>query len=688
MTISSKRAEYRAWTFLLLSFIFFIISFLLGRWSNIHAVYSVSFFILAAALVWFVLAIQFHQRSLAEQEKLDMSQLSESEQESAIFQAKGEQDKLFAVAQRRLQLLEKWFIPVFASLIAVYQIGIGLYLFYGIPAEDEVILKSPRERIICAIAMVAIAFVSFLLSRYSTGMSKKTQWKPLRAGGSLLFGASMLCLAVAVSLAFAYFNFFKVLNVVQWIIPIVLVILGAETALNMILDIYRPRLKGQYSRAAFDSRLLGIINEPGEMLHTAAGAIDYQFGFKVSETWFYRLLAQTFIPLLLLAIIILYLMSSIVVINPNEQAIIEHFGNPLDTEGNVRIKDSGIYLKWPWPFGIAYKYPTERIMELAIGYIPKARTESGEIVREPLLWGQPHYQEEYDVLVASGPVSDEISESAVPVSIVNANIPVHYKIKDLYAFLYRHQNSAEMLEAICYRHLAKYCASARIDIDTEADLATSLFGAGREQAKQILSRQIQQKADEAGLGVEIVFVGLQGIHPPVEVAEDYQKVIGSIQSKQAAILSAQAESNRTLSRLVGSVEKANQLYDLAREYQRNRQGANNVGTDSLREQVDKAFLETEGEVYKTLREAQGYAYQKAALSQATGERFAGQLLAYRAAPQIYKQEQRLNVFEQALANIRKYVVAADPNNRQNYIIDLQEKLTPDLYDISGIQETR
>jgi regulator of protease activity HflC (stomatin/prohibitin superfamily) len=245
-----------------------------------------------------------------------------------------------------------------------------------------------------------------------------------------------------------------------------------------------------------------------------------------------------------------------------------------------------------------------------------------------------------------------------------------------------------MLETICYRELAKFCASAKLDIDTEEDLSVSLFGAGRERAKQALTRKIQQMADQAGLGVEIIFVGLQGIHPPTSVAKNYQEVIGAIQQKQAAILLAEAQSNRTLSNLVGSVEEADNLYNLAQKYQRARENNDNRQAESLGSEVDNAFMMTKGEVFKTLREAKAYAYQKASLSEATGKRFDGQLKAYRAAPEIFKQEQRLTVFEKALSEIRKYVVAADPNNRQNFIIDLQEKLTPDLYDIGGIEEPK
>ncbi len=85
-----------------------------------------------------------------------------------------------------------------------------------------------------------------------------------------------------------------------------MILLGLEIALNLVMDIYRPRLNGQYSRSAFDSRLLGIINEPGGILRSAADALDYQFGFQVSQTWFYKLLEQAIIPLILFGVVTLY----------------------------------------------------------------------------------------------------------------------------------------------------------------------------------------------------------------------------------------------------------------------------------------------------------------------------------------------------------------------------------------------
>jgi membrane protease subunit HflK len=684
MAISSKRAEYLARASLALSVLFFVIALLIGRWSGFFAVSAISWLLLAAVLIWFVLCLQFHQRALAEQEKLDTTQLAGGKQDSTIFQARDEHATLFAVAQRRLQIFEKWFIPIFSATIAVYQLAIGLYLLKAIPAGTD---TEPKQPLLVAISMTAIAFVSFLISRYATGMSAQPQWKPLRAGGSFLLGVAILCFALAISLALVQFKIFVVINIIIWAVPILLVILGAETALNVVLDIYRPRIKDQYQRSAFDSRLLGVINEPGGIFRSAASAIDYQFGFEVSQTWFYKLLEKAIAPLVLFAAVTLYLLSCIVVIAPNEEAIIEHFGNPLNNANDVRIIGPGLAFKWPWPIDIAYKHPTKMVSELSIGFVPKINPQTKQAEREPLLWGKAHYQEEYNLLVASEQTGAGSVAGAVPVSLVKAAVPIQYRIKDLYSFIYNHHEPERLLESICYRQLTKFAASARIEVGDEADMNQSLLGAGRAKAKEILTREIQKAADKAGLGVEIVFLGLQGIHPPPEVAADYQKVIGAVQKKQANILGAEAERNKTLSALVGSVEDADRIYTLAAEYQQAREKNQTEKIEKCGKDLDLAFAAAKGDIFKKLTEAQSYAFEKATLAKATGQRFAGQLKAYRAADDIYKRHLRLAVFEEALKNTRKYVVVADQNDTQVFIIDFKEKLTPSLYELGGFEES-
>jgi hypothetical protein len=69
------------------------------------------------------------------------------------------------------------------------------------------------------------------------------------------------------------------------------------------------------------------------------------------------------------------------------------------------------------------------------------------------------------------------------------------------------------------------------------------------------------------------------------------------------------------------------------------------------------------------------------LARATGLRFASQLKAYRASEEIYKHQLKLAALEEALSDIKKYVVVADQNDTQVFIVDITEKRIPSLYEV-------
>ena len=195
MTVSSKRAEYIALTGLILSVIFFVGALVLTVVTGAFAFWALGWQILGGGLIWFVLVILFHQRSLAEQEKLDMAQLSHDQKTGTIFQAGGDRTALFAVAQKRLEGMEKWFVPISAAVIGIYQVAMGVYLIRRIYRGIDLELRNP---LLGEVLMVVIAFISFMVSRYATGMSSEIRWKPLRAGGSYLLGIAIMCFAVAI----------------------------------------------------------------------------------------------------------------------------------------------------------------------------------------------------------------------------------------------------------------------------------------------------------------------------------------------------------------------------------------------------------------------------------------------------------------------------------------------------------
>ena len=664
MNISSKRAEYVALTAGLLSILFFAASLFIAGLSRAHAVAFLGWQILGGALIWFVLTIVFHQRSLAEREKRDMTLAEKGRVSETIFQSSSNRQAMFTTAQRQLEVMEKYFIPAFSLIIATYHIVIGWLCLSRFMSPTRV-GDNLNNALLYSIFIALIAFVSFLFSRYATGLSADEQFKPLRAGGSILLASSILCLFVWISLAFGHFKFTVGLTILGYAIPILMIILGVETALNLVMDIYRPRIKGQYARAAFDSRLLGTINEPGGILHTFSSAIDYQFGFKVSQTWFFKLLGKAIIPLVMIGLLALYSLSCLIIVDPGEKAVIEHFGS------FNRIAEPGLNCKLPWPFEKSYKYPTTLVQQIDIGFVESA--EEDESKRKAFVWGEKHYDEEYMLLIAasSDTAYEEGEGGTVPVSLVNAAIPVQYMVNDLKAFLYNNTDSKAMLEAICYRQIIQYAASSTIEVGgNKAGVSESILSAGRKQAAEDLKSGIQKEADSFGLGVEIIFLGLQGVHPPVEVAKEYQDVTGAVQQKQALIMAAEADRNRILSTLAGSVEESNRLYDMVA-------GRDKVVGDELNE----ALKHASGDIAKLLSDASGYAFEKAALAKAAGNRFQSQVKAFEASPEIYTQLLRLEMLEESLQGVRKYIVLTEDDDTEIYILDLQEKQAPSLYDL-------
>jgi membrane protease subunit HflK len=671
MAVSSKKAQNTALLAFCLSVVFFAATLVLGVVWQILAVYILSMQILAGMLVWGVLVVQFYTRSRAEQEKLDMAQMSKSLRQETIFSGGADRTSLFEEAQKRLVFFEKWILPILGILIAVAEISLGL-LFYR--RATSIVEWNFQNPLLCAVLVVLISFVSFLISRFATGMSAEAAWRPLRAGGSYFLTTAFIGFFAAVSLAFAQFKYPIGLTILEYSIPWLLVVLGCEILLNTLLDIYRPRVAGQYTVGALDSRLLGLINEPGGLFHTVASAMDYQFGFQVSQTWFYKLLEKAILPLIILMVVVLYLMTSIVIVGPGQQGVVEHLGSPNPDHGGRQI-GPGLTFKWPWPFDQVYLYPTELIQKLNIGFV-----EGDDKKSNSLLWGQEHYEQEDNLIVAAAGVATDSKQDTVPVGIIRANVTVLYRIKNISSYLYKHMDAKQTLELICSRELTKYGASATVETD-DSNVEKSLLGKGRLEASRILRQRIQDSADEMDLGVEIVLCGVQGIHPPPKLAQNYQDVTGSFQARQASVLRAIAQRNITLTGLAGSIDEVDAIYDLVKKYSQVKDTLSTEQNEQMRKEISMLLLKAKGQVFKAVCQAQAEAFEKVTLAEATGQRFIGQLKAYQANPVLYKQMERLKMLEDSLTQARKYIVVADTKDSQVYIVDLQEKLTPSLYDM-------
>ena len=573
----------------------------------------------------------FHIRLVAREhwERMEFDELVKNRKESALFSSELENFP----ARHALAQFQRFVIPTFTIGILLLQITV-VYFFWNHFATAEPGLEGNR-RSLEAMALYGIfALGMFLVGKYSVGVARLENQPMLRPSASYVMLGAFVSLIIAITEAGKWIGFVDADLYVAKAICIVMGALASETLISLILNIYRPRKERENQRSdsedvywLYESRLIGMFSYPVGIFRTLAHALDYQFGFSVSETWFYRFLERAFAWLLLLQLGALALSTAFVVVEPHEQATLERFGK------EIKVLESGFYFKMPWPIDQIYRAPSNQVRQFNIGYVEEPE-ESG-VQQNVLLWTKKHYKDEVRFMVASREMNEETTtldnesgEQAVPVNLLTASIPVQYRIKDLDKWYYTYSNPQELLQQVATREVVRYLVN--VDMD-------SVMAEGRREAATDLLQNIQSRADDIGLGVELVFVGLQDVHPPVEVASAYEQVIGAFQDKEASILRAKG-------------------YEA--------------------ERVPKAH----GEAARIVNEAEAYKVRVIAQAQAEGEQFKNQLIAYNASPNVYLWRKYLETLSEGMKDSRKFVIAAK-NTSDIVQFNLEDKMRPDLLDI-------
>ena len=491
--------------------------------SGSTAAEAVFLLVLGGLGVWLVTAILFYCRHTAEVETLEMAELAASRGRSALFDEAGGN---LRVAQRRLHWMERYFAPLVTLVLAAYNLYVAVAMFRRMVTAP--VVPAPAEAYL-GWAVAGGAFMAFLVSRYAIGMSKAPDWRLLRAGGGYMSVSVLGMALLAVAMGALYWNVLWPLSVVGYAVAVAAGMLGVELLLNFVLDFYRPRLHDVEQRPSFDSRLANLVSEPGSIAHSIAEALNYQFGFEVSKTWFYQLLEKTFIPLLAFGVLALLAVSSIVIVGPGQQAVVLTWGRKPAT---AATRPSGISLKWPWPVQTADVVDVQRVrtlmagvggqrQETVVGGVPLYlwTEEHGERTENNILVARERQSQAAsrgsdslppgEALAASGPASRPATAPGsvgrdVVVSLMRIVLEIQYRVKDLYQFAYGAADSEGMLETLANQELTSYAAQREVD---------TLIAAQRGQIAGALGRVIQDRADKLNLGIQIVAVTLQGPHP-------------------------------------------------------------------------------------------------------------------------------------------------------------------------------
>lgn len=561
--------------------------------------------------------LQMRLREREELEQREFDELKKSRGDSTLFSGAADTFR----AQQSRATFERWFVPGFSLKLLIVQGGAAFWLWRWLGKTQPLM----TERATIGMALFGLfALIFFLLGKYAAGIARHEEHRLVRPAASYLLLGAMLFALTDVTLAVAWFGYPRIDLYVARGLVVLLALAAIEAGVNLVTEIYRPRSRGQTTRLLYESRMLGLLGQPEGLFSTAAQALDYQFGFQVSETWFYRYLERVLAWMILLQVAVIWLSTTFVMIDPHESAVLEHFGRYSSSRG---VLEPGLHFKWPWPVDSIRTYGTREIRSFSIGFVSDPVLEN----QETQLWTRAHHKEELNMLVASGEKVDDDNnpDAAVPVNLLTVSIPVQYEITNLLAWAYGHTDPAQLLQNLATREVVDYLVT--VDI---ADIMST----GRLRAAGELRDLIQKQADAQKLGVNILFVGLQDIHPPVQVADAYEAVIGATQERETKILTAQAY---------------------------------------LAERVPIA----RADAAKMVFDAEAAATLKTTRAAAQAGQFTNQVTAFEASRLVYTRRAYLNTIASAIGPARKFVLSTT-NSQEAYWLDFEDKIRPDLLDLN------
>jgi membrane protease subunit HflK len=254
--------------------------------------------------------------------------------------------------------------------------------------------------------------------------------------------------------------------------------------------------------------LFGSQNKAARLLEDLEDLI----GVKLSEVWIFRFVQRAIAPVVLAGLVLGWFSTCFCSIPLGSRGVLISLGR-FHSQALV----PGLHVTLPWPFQEVVSIQTERLREISLGF--------DKDLSNAVLWTEKHVEGEKSLLIENGE------------SLLAINVPIFYRISDVVTYVKATTDAESALRNIAERKLAQIAA-----IHESFHFMTE----DRQAIANALKQGVQAEVDRFGLGLEITYVGLKDIHPPVSVAPAYQGVESAQEQMEAAIDNAKAYEARTL----------------------------------------------------------------------------------------------------------------------------------------------
>lgn len=644
-----------------------------GTFANDHAAITAAIYAGIGLIGWVTLLILFDQHRRERVEAFEAEAMEASgASASSVFEQSGDE---LRVAARRLRALYRFFLPVMGLIVGGLMVGVGVVRFN---AGREIIGDLDRDfaadTFFALFVALSATVIGFIFARFCSGMAKQKVWVNLNAGASAVVGVAVFGALIAVG------HFFKIagpdtlIRYLTVVLPALMVLLGIETLLNLLLEIYRPRKVDEHPRPAFDSRMLGLIAAPDRVAQSIGDAINYQFGTDITSSWFYKLFSRWVGALVLFGLLVGWLLTSVAVVQPHQIGVLERFGR------EARVVEPGLHFKLPWPMDRVV-VPEFINRDERGNIVSRVRTATGirtvqlstppvTAPNQPILWTNDHVAEEVFTIVRADEGTggeDELADFAM----IAAEVPLHYVIDDVLSFerFASPGHREEIIKAIGRREVMLHLSS----ITLEEALGEQRSGVRGELASRLTGSLDSIGTSGLGAGVRVAFVGYQGVHPPRRAATAFENVIVQEAKNEALYSRSRGRAIRELTEAAGAEREAQRAIELLDELERLRErGAPDQELLDVTLELERT-LARGGEASRMLADARADRWTRHMSDRALRDQYEGELAGFQANPGLFMAIRWFDTLADIMNNTRVYVT--DRPDLIDSVYMLQERMS-------------
>ena len=231
----------------------------------------------------------------------------------------------------------------------------------------------------------------------------------------------------------------------------------------------------------------------------------------------------------IVALVGVWLLSGIYIVNPDEEGVVLRFGKYDRTVG------AGPHYALPFPIETVYKPKVTQVQRVEVGFRSVAQ-------------GRTFQQG------ANRTLPEESSMLTGDENIVNVQFSVQYQIKDPVEYLFNVTNQAAVVKNAAEAAMREVIGNSLID---------SALTDGKLQIQTEATHLLQEILDRYKVGVRVIAVQLQDVHPPKEVSDAFKDVASAREDKSRIINEAEAYRNELIPKargLAAEVENKAQAY--------------------------------------------------------------------------------------------------------------------------------